>query len=91
MNKTTDLTRGYYRVNFGDGSFSIASFTQDGVKWFCNWVLKNKPDYKKGLLNARGMFLEFLKNPGEGKGIFLGVNNQDNAVSLPQDWESWGL
>ncbi len=90
MNKT-DLTRGYYYVRFNDGSFSIASFTEEGVKWFRDWVLQNRPDYKKSILNARGMFLEFLKSPGEGKGIFLGVNHQDEALSLPQDWESWGL
>jgi hypothetical protein len=53
--------------------------------------LKNKPDYKSGLLNARGMFLDFLSNPGKGGGIFLGANHQDEAVSIPQDWESWGL
>ena len=90
MNKT-DLTRGYYQVHFPDGSFSIASFTQEGIKWFRNWVLKNKPSYKKSMLNARGTFIEFLKNPGEGKGIFLGVNHQNEALSLPQDWEPWGL
>ena len=90
MNKT-DLTKGYYYVRFNDGSFSIASFTEKGVSWFRNWVLKNKPDYKKSILNARGMFLEFLKSPGEGEGIFLGVNHQDEAYGLPQDWESWGL
>jgi hypothetical protein len=86
-----DLTKGYYRVNFNDGSFSIASFSDEGVAWFRNWVLKNKPDYKSGLLNARGMFLDFLSNPGKGGGIFLGANHQDEAVSIPQDWESWGL
>jgi hypothetical protein len=86
-----NLTKNYYRVTFKDGSFSIASFTETGVAWFRNWVLQNRPGYKKSLLNARGMFLEFLKNPGEGEGIFLGVNYQDEAYGLPKDWESWGL
>ena len=86
-----NLTKGYYRVNFNDGSFSIASFTEEGVQWFKNWVLKNRPDYKIGILNARGMFLEFLKKPGEGNGIYLGINHQDEAYGLPQDWESWEL
>ena len=86
-----NLTKGYYRVNFNDGSFSIASFSKQGVERFKNWVLKNRPDYKSGILNARGMFLEFLKAPGEGDGIYLGINHQDEAYGLPQDWESWGL
>ena len=89
MNK--NLTKNYYRVTFKDGSFSVVSFTQEGVKWFRDWILQNRPDYKKSTLNARGMFLEFLKNPGKGNGIFLGANNQDNALGLPQDWMSWGL
>ena len=89
MNKI-NLT-GYYRVDFPDGSFSIASFTPEGVDWFRNWVLQNKPQYKNSIKNARGMFLEFLANPGKGNGIFLGANHQDEAISLPQDWESWGL
>lgn len=87
----TDLTKGYYKVVFNDGSFSIASFSKQGVEWFKNWVLGNVPNYKTSTLNARGWFIEFLKSPGEGDGIHLGINHQDEAYGLPQDWEPWGL
>lgn len=89
----TDLTKGYYMVRFNDGSFSVAFFEDEGIKQFREWVLKNKPDYKIGLLNARGAFLEFLASPDNcvGDGIWLGANHQDEAIAIPQDWESWGL
>ena len=88
----TDLTKGYYMVRFNDGSFSVAFFEDKGIKQFREWVLKNKPDYKNSILNARGTFLEFLANPGKDvEGIWLGANHQDEAYGLPQDWESWGL
>lgn len=89
MNK--NLTKNYYRVTFKDGSFSIVSFTEAGVKKFRDWVLENKPDYKKSILNARGMFLEFLATPQELDGIYFTINHQDEAYGLPQDWEAWGL
>lgn len=89
----TKLTIGYYAVYFNDGSFSIASFSEKGIKNFKDWVLKNRPDYKNSILNARGVFLDFLASPENcvGDGIWLGINHQDEAYGLPRDWESWGL